>query len=48
MAQGVCGLNEEQAKRLKEFEQENAWHRKAVSDLTIDKLILPEIAKAKP
>jgi putative transposase len=27
-------------KRLKEFELENSWLRKAVSDLTLDKLIL--------
>ena len=42
------GLKIEQAKRLKELEQENARLRKAVSDLTIDKLILSEIAKGKP
>lgn len=42
------GLKVEQAKRLKELEQENARLRKAVSDLTIDKLILSEIAKGKP
>lgn len=42
------GLKVEQAKRLKELEQENAKLRRAVSDLTIDKLILSEIAKGKP
>jgi putative transposase len=34
-----------QAKRLKELEQENARLRKAVSDLTLDKLILQAAAK---
>ncbi len=34
-----------QAKRLKELEQENARLRKAVSDLTLDKLILQEAAR---
>ena len=31
-----------QARRLKELEKENARLRKAVSDLTLDKLILNE------
>ncbi len=35
----------EQAKRLKEIERENARLRKAVADLTLDKLILEEAAK---
>ena len=35
----------DQAKRLKELEKENARLRKAVSDLTLDKLILQEAAK---
>ena len=38
-------MHKEQAKRLKELEQENAGLRKAVSDLTLDKLILQEAAK---
>ena len=38
-------MHKEQAKRLKELEQENARLRKAVSDLTLDKLILQEAAK---
>jgi putative transposase len=38
-------MHKEQAKRLKEREQENAGLRKAVSDLTLDKLILQEAAK---
>lgn len=41
------GLQIDQAKRLKELEQENTRLRKAVSDLTLDKLILKEIAEGK-
>ena len=40
MAQEFGGLKVEQAKRLKELERENARLKKAVSELTIDKLIL--------
>jgi putative transposase len=36
------GLKQDQAKRLKELEKENARLRKAVLDLTLDKLILKE------
>jgi len=36
------GLKVDQAKRLKALEQENARLRRAVSDLTLDKLILQE------
>ena len=39
------GLSTSKAKRLKELEQENSRLRKAVSDLTLDKLILQEAAK---
>jgi putative transposase len=39
------GLKSDQVKRLKDLEQENARLRKAVSDLTLDKLILQEAAK---
>mgnify|MGYP003331268093 FL=1 len=39
------GLKTEQIKRLKELEQENNRLRKAVSDLTLDKLILQEAAR---
>jgi hypothetical protein len=39
------GMRVEQAKRLKEIERENARLRKAVADLTLDKLILEEAAK---
>jgi len=37
------GPRTDQAKRLKELEKENARLRKAVSDLTLDKLILKEV-----
>jgi transposase-like protein len=39
------GMSTSQAKILKELEQENARLRKAVSDLTLDKLILQEAAR---
>jgi putative transposase len=39
------GLKLDQVKRLKELELENARLRKAVSDLTLDKLILKEAAQ---
>ena len=39
------GMNTSQLKRLKELEQENARLRQAVSDLTLDKLILKEAAE---
>ena len=39
------GLKTEQVKRLKELEMENSRLRKAVSDLTLDKLILQEAAR---
>lgn len=39
------GLKLDQARRLKELERENARLRKAVADLTLDKLILAEAAK---
>jgi transposase-like protein len=39
------GMNVSQAKRLKELERENARLRTAVSDLTLDKLILQEAAR---
>jgi transposase-like protein len=38
------GLKTEQIKRLKELETENARLRRAVADLTLDKLILQEAA----
>jgi putative transposase len=39
------GLKVEQAKRLKALEQEKARLRRAVSDLTLDKLILQEAVR---
>ncbi len=39
------GLKLDQIKRLKELENENARLRRAVSDLTLDKMILAEAAK---
>lgn len=39
------GLKGDQVKRLKQLETENARLRRAVSDLTLDKLILAEAAK---
>ena len=38
------GMNRAQLKRLKELEKENQRLRRAVSDLTLDKLILTEAA----
>jgi transposase-like protein len=39
------GLKVTQVKRLRELEKENARLRKAVSDLTLDKMILQEAAR---
>ncbi len=39
------GLKGDQVKRLKELEIENTRLRRAVSDLTLDKLVLAEAAK---
>jgi len=39
------GLKADQLKRLKELEKENARLRRAVSDLTLDKMILSEAAR---
>lgn len=41
----VASANHYQVKRLKDLETENARLRKAISDLTLDKLILQEAAK---
>lgn len=38
------GLKADQVKRMKDLETENARLRKAVADLTLDKLILKEAA----
>ena len=39
------GLKSDQVKRLKDLETENTRLRRAVSDLTLDKLILQEVAR---
>jgi len=39
------GLKTDQLKRLKELQKENERLRRAVSDLTLDKLILAEAAR---
>lgn len=39
------GLKVDQARRLKELERENARLKRAVADLTLDKLILKEAAE---
>jgi transposase-like protein len=41
------GLKVSQARRLKELEKENQRLRKAVSDLTLDALILKEVVEGK-
>ena len=41
------GLKLDQVKRLKELEAENTRLRRAVSDLTLDKLILQEALRGK-
>ena len=39
------GLKGDQVKRLKELETENSRLRRAISDLTLDKMILAEAAR---
>ncbi len=41
------GLKVDQAKRLRELEAENARLKRAVADLTVDKIILREVAEGK-
>ena len=41
------GLQVSQAKRLKELEKENSRLKKAVANLTVDKLILQEVVQGK-
>jgi putative transposase len=41
------GMKVDQAKKLKALETENARLKRAVADLTVDKLILKEIAEGK-
>ncbi len=44
---GYGGMRVDQAKRLKALETENARLKRAVADLTVDKLILKEVAEGK-
>ncbi len=39
------GLKTDQARRMKDLEKENLQLRRAISDLTLDKLILQEAAR---
>jgi transposase-like protein len=39
------GLQIEQARKLKELQKENAQLRRAVADLTVEKLVLKDIAE---
>jgi putative transposase len=41
------GLRVDQARRLKELEQENAKLRRLVSELSLEKLVLKDIASGK-
>jgi len=41
------GMRVDQVKRLKELETENARLKRAVADLTVDKMILKEVAEGK-
>ena len=44
LAQEYGGLQVDQAKRLKELEQENAKLKRLVAELSLDKLVLKDIA----
>ena len=48
MSREYGGMKVSQARRLKELERENGRLKRAVADLTLDKLILEEAAKACP
>ena len=41
------GMKMDQAKRLKDLERENSRLKRAVADLTLDKLILQDVASGK-
>ena len=41
------GLRIDQAKRLRELEAENSRLKRAVADLTVDKIILKDVAEGK-
>ena len=45
LAKGIWRVKVDQARRMKDLERENARLRRAVSDLTLDKLILQEAAR---
>ena len=45
MSREYGGMKVSQARRLKELERENGRLKRAVADLTLDKLILEEAAK---
>ena len=45
MSREYGGMKVSQARRLKEFERENGRLKRAVADLTLDKLILEEAAR---
>ena len=47
MAEGTRGLKTDQVLQLKELEAKNARIRRAVSDLTLYKMILVEAARGK-
>lgn len=44
MAQGICGLQVDQARWLKELEQENAKLKRLGVEPSLDKLVLKGIA----
>ncbi len=45
VAQGIWRPKTDQARRMKDLEKENQRLRRAISDLTLDKLILQEAAR---
>ena len=45
LAQGIWGLKVDQAKRLKDLEQENSKLKRLVAELSLDKQILQDIAR---
>ena len=42
------GLRADQARRLKDLEQENAKLKRLVAELSLDKLVLKDIASGNP
>jgi putative transposase len=47
VAQGIWRVGLDQARRLKELEQENSRLKRAVANLTLDNLILKEVSTGK-